>query len=358
MRAFLFFGMNIAESIHVGLCATGFSGRVFHIPFIKAHPGFSITGLVSRGGQNPVPHLLDAPVFTSLAALLEARRPHLVVVNGPTYLHYEQACLALESGAAVVVEKPFTVTRAEAADLIQRSTKSELPIFVYHNKRLESDFLTLKKIIDHDLIGPLREVEWRYDRYRSHLTAKKWKEEDFPGAGTWYDLGCHLVDASIQLFGMPESVYAYFARHREGASVPDYFDVHFYYGDDRVVKLHMGTFTADAPPQLMAFGEKGSYLQLEPDRQEPQLLHGAVPGDAHFGAMPEGSGRLTIIENNQKKTLSVRAEEGLYRLFYEGVYRTLRENKPFFISMESAAEVITCLEAAMLSAREGRRISL
>ena len=253
------------------------SGKLFHAPFIEAHPGFELTGIVERNREESRERYPNARLFRSVEALCADPETDLIIVNTPSYLHLEHAKLAIAAGKNLLVEKPFTIAVSEAEELIDRAEKKGVSITIYQNRRYDGDFRAVKKILTENLLGEIREVQFRYDRYRPVYGGKPHKEGSLPGAGNMYDLSPHLVDQALQLFGWPKALFADIWKMRGGEVVPpDYFELLLYY-DQLRVRLGASSVCREPLPGFILHGMKGSFHQLRSDLQEQQLLAAVKP---------------------------------------------------------------------------------
>ncbi|MEZ4849586.1 MAG: Gfo/Idh/MocA family oxidoreductase [Bacteroidia bacterium] len=209
--------------IQTALCAYGMSGKVFHAPFLHDHPGFHIKKVLQRTRSDVLERYPYVEIARTMDEILNDPEIELVVVNTPEPTHYDLASAVLEAGKHVIVEKAFTVTSAEAEDLIQLADEKNLLLSVYQNRRWDGDFLTTRKIVEEGLLGRLVEFESNYQRYRNFIQPETWKEEDTPGTGILYNLGSHLIDQVLFLFDWPEQVFADLRIQRTGGRVHDYF---------------------------------------------------------------------------------------------------------------------------------------
>ncbi|MFP5356578.1 MAG: oxidoreductase, partial [Gemmatimonadota bacterium] len=243
------------DPLNVALVGYGFAGRVFHAPLIAAVSGLRLYGVVSGQGELVRSHWPEARVYPELSAALADPAVDLVVLATPNVLHAEQAHAALDAGKHVVVDKPFTVTVAEAESLVAHAERAEKVLSVFHNRRWDSDFLTVRKLIAEGALGEVTYFESRFDRYRP-VVRDRWRERAGAGAGLWYDLGPHLVDQALQLFGAPLDMTADLAIQREGAQVDDYFHVVLRYSRLRVV-LHASMLVAANDLRFAVHGTRG-----------------------------------------------------------------------------------------------------
>jgi predicted dehydrogenase len=216
--------------IPTAIIGYGLAARVFHAPVIRAVSGLSLTTVVQRRGDPPQ----GLRLFRSVDEMLQSGDIRLAVVATPNVSHYEIARKCLEAGLHVVVDKPFTTTYAEAVSLIQVAEERSRVLTVHHNRRWDSDFLTIRKLIQSGVLGRIVMVESNYDRFRPALREGAWRERNEPGGGILFDLGSHLVDQALVLFGEPDGITADVRVERDGAVVDDAFDLTFRYPNLRV----------------------------------------------------------------------------------------------------------------------------
>ena len=217
------------KKIRTAVCSFGMSGSVFHAPFLHLHPGFDFYAVWERSSNEAQKNYPQVKQYRLLQDMLADEQVELVVVNTPNILHYEHTKLALLAGKHVVCEKPFTVTAAEAEELIALAADKLLKLTVYQNRRFDSDFRTIRSVLDRNLLGDIVEAEFHFDRFKTELSVKKHKEVAVKGTGALYDLGAHLLDQALQLFGMPTAVFADITTMRPGSVVDDYFEVLLFY---------------------------------------------------------------------------------------------------------------------------------
>ncbi len=337
------------QPINTALCSFGMSGLVFHAPFLKINPGFNFYGVWERSKNIAEEKYPDVKTYRSLEEMLQDDAVELVIVNTPNASHFEYASKALEAGKHVIVEKPFTITAMEGNKLIELARKQDKKISVYHNRRFDSDYKTIKKVIEGKLLGELVEVEMHFDRYREELSPKMHKETPGPGSGSLYDLGSHLIDQALQLFGMPEKIFADIQSLRPISRVDDYFELLLYYKNLRV-RLKSSYVVREALPGYILHGLKGSFIKPKTDVQEEMLQAGITPGKSDWGTESESEMGLLHTEVNAKvKREYIRSEQGNYNEYYEGIYRAIRHNKPLPVTAEEAVNVIRIIEAAYQS---------
>lgn len=335
--------------IHTALLSFGMSGKVFHAPFIKAHPGFQLAGAWERSKHAIADAYPGARSYASLEELLADDTVELVVVNTPNYTHYDYAKKALLAGKHIVVEKPFTATVEEGEELIRIAKEQNRIISVYQNRRYDSDFKAVEQVVRQGWLGRIVEAELHYDRYRVELSPKLHKENPGPGAGALYDLGPHLIDQALQLFGRPDAVFADIRSLRPDSQVDDYFELLLYYPGLRV-RLHCSYLVREPLPSYQLHGTDGSFIKERTDTQEVALLAGGVPGTPGWGVEPPGHGGLLHTERDGR-TIREQLPDftGNYGDYYETIYQTLRQGAPVAITAEQGLDVVRIIEAARLS---------
>jgi scyllo-inositol 2-dehydrogenase (NADP+) len=340
------------QPINVALCSFGMSGWVFHAPFITRHPGFKFYAVWERSKDLAKQKYPDVKVFRDMDEMLADPAVELVVVNTPSYTHYEYAKKSLHAGKHTVVEKPFTATVAQAQELIDLAKAKGIMLSVFQNRRYDSDLRTVKKILQEGWLGEIKDAEFRYDRYNPQLSPKIHKETPQPGAGCVYDLGPHLIDSALYLFGLPQAVFADIMITRPTSKVDDYFEILLYYPAHRV-RLRSGYYYREPVPSFALHGTLGSFLKSRSDIQEIQLQAGMDPGNPEYGIEPE-SGRGLLHTQKEGKIIRelVATERGNYGDFYEGVFQAMRHNKEMPVTAEQGLNVIRVIELAFKSSKE------
>lgn len=344
--------------INTVLCSYGMSGVVFHAPFIVANANFNLYGVLERTKNEAQKRYPTIKTFRSLDDLLRDEAIELVVINTPNITHYDFAKKVIHAGKHLIIEKPFTATVDEAKELIQLAKEKNIVLSVFHNRRYDSDFKTVKKILNKGLLGEIIDVEIHYDRFDPNLSYKTHKEENTPAVGSLYDLGSHLIDQALVLFGMPNSIYADLSLFRPNSKVIDYFDVKLYYKSHRVT-LKSSYFVREALPGNIFHGTKGSFIKSKADVQEKELMEGKKPSLANWGTEPKMEEGLLHTEKNgeiiRKKVPSLK---GNYMEYYDGIYEAIRNNKTVPVSGNEGLDVIKVIEAAIKSNSANRRIDL
>lgn len=330
--------------IKTALASFGMSGRVFHGPFLKAFPEYDVIKILERSKTESKTMFPNAQIVRDYDAILSDESIELIVVNTPNYLHYEMVKKGLLAGKHIVVEKPFTTTSDEARELIQLAQDKNKVVSVYHNRRWDSDFLTIKHLIDSDALGAISYYEAHFDRYRPDIGPKKWKEAQYEGAGILYDLGSHLIDQALVLFGMPDSVSAEIEIQRKNGVVPDHFLLKFNYPEKEVV-LTAGMMVENIGPKYIVKGEKGTFTKYGQDTQEQALIDGESIENSTFGTEP-----TTQWGNLNGKIIP--SLKGNYNHFYKALACTIRENKKAPVLPTEALNVIVLIEEAIKRSQE------
>jgi len=335
--------------IRTALLSFGMSGRVFHAPFIHLHPGFELYGVWERSKSDSLAFYPDIKIFRSLEEILADNTIELVIVNTPTATHFDYAKKVLEAGKHAVVEKAFTTTVAEAIELKELSEKKNRLISVYQNRRWDSDFKTVKKIIQEGWLGEIMEAEFHFDRFKDSLSPKAHKETPSPGAGILNDLGPHLIDQALHLFGMPQAVFADQRFTRPGSQVDDYFEVLLYYPMLRV-RLKAGYQVREPFPSFVVHGRKGSFLKTRADVQESLLVANQKPNLTDWGTEPVSEQGLLHTEKDGKLIRKkVPTLQGSYYDYYEGIYQSVRNNQPIQVTAQDGVHVMQIIDACVKS---------
>ncbi|KAH7099567.1 putative NAD binding Rossmann fold oxidoreductase [Auriculariales sp. MPI-PUGE-AT-0066] len=352
--------------IYIAVLGTGMSARVFHVPFIRALPQhFTLHTVVSSDPARAAASFPGAGRYTSdRQSVTEDADIKVVAVCLPNSEHYAVTKMFLEAGKHVILEKPLCETSAKCDELIALAKSKGLCIAAFQNRRFDSDFKTLAKVIESGELGSLSELETRYDRFRPALKGGTWKELGGVGQGVLYDLGSHLIDQVLTLFGHPARIWASVinARKLGPEDYHDSFIAHFFYDadDKREIPLRVtltgGVLSLIEPQQrYVVKGTKGSFVKYGLDVQEAQLI-GAnpLPLDApEFGVEnPNIHGVLTT-EAGKRVIVS---EKGNYLDWYRGVAAALEANDPSLLPVkpEQARDVIRAIEIAYESSDSGK----
>ena len=338
------------QETNIALIGYGYAGATFHAPLIASLPGLRLHSVVSRNPAKLREAYPEARVLADPGAAFADPAIDLVVIATPNEQHAPLAEAALAQGKHVVIDKPFTVTLAEAESLAAKAEQAGRLLAVFHNRRWDADFLTLRRLIAENRLGEIVQFESHFDRYRP-APRDRWRERPGRGSGLWFDLGPHLVDQALCLFGMPEAVSADLAALRPGAAVDDYFHVQLRYPRRRVI-LH-GTCIAAAAPRFVVHGMAGSFVKHGLDAQEDRLKSGGTPGDPGWGEDP-APGILTLMRSDGPESETIRGEPGDYRQFYLQLCSALRGEAPNPVPPREAVAVMAVIEAGIESAETGR----
>ena len=332
--------------IQVAIVGFGLSGRVFHAPFLHVHPGFNIRKVVERNSSTSKEIYPYIQVVKNFEDVINDPEIDLVVVCSPNALHFSQATECLKAGKQVVIEKPFTPTSAEADELIKFSESCGRKIFVYQNRRWDGDFKTIQHILRGKYLGEIKEFEAHFDRFRPTYNQASWKDENLAASGILYDLGAHLIDQALQLFGKPKSIFADIRKQREGSPVDDYFDVHLFYDGFKAI-LKAGMIVKIPGPRYTIHGSVGSYVKYGIDPQEAELKRGKMPDYPGWGREEEIDwGRFAGIMDGSPIDGKMMTLPGNYFDFYENVYQVLINNQEMAVKPEEARDVIRVIELA------------
>jgi len=332
-----------SNKITAGLLAYGMSGKVFHAPFLNVHHGFNLKAVVERSNKNAGNDYPEITSYNSVDELLADDEIELVVINTPNNLHYEHSKAALQKGKHILVEKPFTATSAQARELFDLADKAGKQIFFYQNRRWDSDFASVKKVLSSGKLGKLNEMHLRYDRYRNVIGPKAFKEKAIEASGLLYDLGPHLLDQVISLFGKPLSFHKVLGKNRKDTLVDDYFTIQLSYPDSVNVFVTSSMLVVNPQAAFVLHGVYGSFIKQRADIQEEQLLAGMKLTDDGYGVELKGKeGLLTTIDGDGNKTEEiVPSETGSYLPLFDAIYNSLTNNIPYPVRRE---DVITQLE--------------
>ena len=343
------------KCIRVGLIGFGFAGRVFQSNVIEAVEGLELAAIVQRSGSEAAAAFPHANIVPSVDALLEDASIQLVVVATPNASHLPIARQCLLADRHVVIDKPFTLSSEEAAELIQLARERQRLLSVYQNRRWDGDFLTVRKLLDGDQLGRLVKFESHYDRYRLAPRLHAWREDGSPGGGVLFDLGSHLVDQALVLFGVPQSVWASVRVEREGARSDDAFDLYLHYPASGLGVWLRATCLARAPGARFTLnGTLGTFRKFGIDPQEAHLLAGDMFSSKPWGVeSPEHWGTLTIDEGGEPVSTRIPTEPGDYRGYYINLRDAVHGNAALEVTPLQAWRTIRILEMALESSRSG-----
>lgn len=352
--------MTVQQPIRTAILSYGMSGEVFHAPLITAHPGFRLAKILERSKDKARTRYPEVTVVRTLDEILTDDTIDLIVVNTPHDSHTELAEASLRAGKHVIVEKPFTTTRTEGEMLIALAAREKKMLSVFHNRRWDGDALTVEQIVKSQVLGRLVEVEIHYDRYRPMVDWSTWKESDKPGAGILYNLGSHLIDQALTLFGMPLKLSAEVGSQRDGATSADFYDIRMSYPNSGLhVILKSSYMVREHGPRYVLHGEKGSFIKQGLDPQEEALKLGGIPGSPGWGTEPEEWwGRLNTQLDNLHYVGKVETVPGNYLGYYDTIYGAIREGKSPAVTPQNALDVIHVIEKVLQSSKEERTVYL
>jgi scyllo-inositol 2-dehydrogenase (NADP+) len=345
------------QQIKTALLSFGMSGKVFHAPFIELHQGFKLQGAWERTNKNIQQVYPRAKSYASLEEVLNDKEVELVIVNTPTFTHHEYAKQALLAGKHIIVEKAFTTTVKEAEELKELSIKQNKKIGVYQNRRYDSDFKTVQKIVQQGLVGNINEAEIHFDRFKPTLSPKQHKELPGPGAGILKDLGAHIIDQALCLFGMPLAVFADIRVTRELSQVDDDINLLLYYSTFRV-RLKAGYLVRETLPAFIVHGHLGSFLKSRADVQEANLVAGIKPNTPNWGTEPVEESGLLHITGDKIIYEKIKTAQGNYYDYYDAVYNAITMGSEMPVTVDDGINVMQIIEAAIQSSKEGNVVKL
>ncbi len=345
------------KKIKTALLSYGMSGKVFHAPFVDLHPGYELMGSWERSKKLIQTDYPGVTSYPTLESVLESDAD-LIIVNTPTATHFEFTKMVLGAGKHAIVEKAFTTTVAEAEELAALAREKGLKLAVFQNRRWDSDLKTVKKIYDDGVLGELVEAEFHFDRYTPELSPKLHKEIPSPGAGTLKDLGPHLIDQALYLFGMPQAVHGDLRITRANSQVDDWLDITLYYPELRV-RLKSGYFNREMIPSFILQGKKGSFLKNRGDVQEDQLKLGLKPNLSDWGTEDKvNEGLLHTELDGAIIRQKIPTLQGNYYDYFDGVYQSIANNLPEPVSAQDGINVMKIIEAVYQSSDQKKLVVL
>jgi predicted dehydrogenase len=343
---------SVQQAIRVGLIGVGYGAQTFHLPLIGATAGFLVTMAASSRVDALRAKYPDISIVTDPNDVLTSEAIDLVVVASPNDSHAHWAIAALDAGKHVVVDKPFTLNLAEARAVIACADRTDRVMAVFHNRRWDSDFLSVRAAIGAGRIGRVTHFETHFDRYRPEVRPR-WREQAVAGAGIWYDLAPHMVDQVLQLFGLPDAVDANLAALRQGALTDDWTHAVLNYPAHRVV-IHASMLVAGGSPRFSVHGELGSLVKMLPDQQEAQLIAGMTPGDTGWGHDSDG----LQLWHSDGRHQHIAAVSGDQREFYRAVGAAIRGEVPNPVPAPQALAVMAVIEAGLRASSQGKAMPL
>lgn len=342
----------MSSPIHVALIGYGYAGKTFHAPLIRSVSGLKLTTVVSRDAAKVHADLPEATVVADAHAAIADPNTSLVVIASPNDTHAPLARAALEAGKHVVVDKPFALDLTQARELAAIAQRHGKLLSVFQNRRWDSDFLGVRQAMESGVLGEVKHFESHIDRFRPQVRVR-WREQPGAGSGLWYDLGPHLIDQALLLFGLPDRVLASLAIQRTGGEVTDWAHVVLMYGERRII-LHASMLVAGGSTRFTVHGTQASLVKPHADRQEAQLLAGIRPGDATWGEDPDP----LLIYNGDGALTKLPAPLGDQRQYYIAVRDALLGTGSNPVTAAQAITVMAVLEAAMESSAGDRAVTL
>ncbi|KWB54688.1 oxidoreductase [Burkholderia ubonensis] len=343
----------MSSLLRIGLMGFGFAGATFHAPVIAASSRTQVAAIATGQPDRARAAYPDARIVADLDALLALDDIECVVIATPNDTHFPLARQVLDAGRHVVVDKPVTLTSDEALALARLANARSRVFAPFHNRRWDGDFLTVRRIVESGELGRITYVTSHFDRFRPQVRVR-WREEAARGGGLLLDLGPHLIDQALALFGLPDTVSATVKTRRDNGSAPDFVHVQLGY-PDKDVALHASALSAIEPARFTLHGTRGSYQKFGLDTQEDQLKAGLTPDDVEFGG-GNPPGVLRVLDGDVETERPVPTLDGQYAEFYRALAASIREGAPFPVTPQDAVDVMTIIELAAQSEHEGRRL--
>lgn len=343
-------------TLQVGLIGYGLAGSVFHAPLLQHTPGLALHAIASSQRDRLRRAFTDVRIHEEPDSLLADPAIDAVVIATPNAQHAPLAIAALRAGKHVLVDKPFALSLAEAHAVLEAAEKADRVVSVFQNRRFDADFLTLQQLLADGTLGDIAEVHSHFDRFRPQVR-DRWRESDAPGSGLWMDLGPHLLDQLLVLFGWPQAITADIAAQREGARSDDYFHAVLHYPGMRAI-VHAGSLVSAPAPRFVVHGHAGSYLKEGLDVQEDQLRAGVAPGAPGWGMDPVHGVVVTQDGDGHVRRTRVDNATGDYRRIYAAFAEAIAGQGAATVSPAQAVQVMRLLEAGRESSAAGVRIAL
>jgi scyllo-inositol 2-dehydrogenase (NADP+) len=332
--------------VNVAIVGFGLSGRYLQAPFFEANENYFLKTILSNN-QNPAEFFPQVNVVKNIEEILDDPTIDLVSICSPNNTHYQYAKLVLQAGKHVLVEKPFTAFSNEASELIALAKSKNKIISIFQNRRFDSDFLTVQKLIKSGELGEMLNFEIHYNRYKPELNPKKWKETNSEGSGIIYDLGAHIIDQAIALFGIPQNVWGQSFTQRKNSVIQDAFDIMLNYGTLKVT-LRSSLLVREPSPRYIIHGTNGSFIKYGIDVQEDHLKAGMQPNDKGFGIEPlEQHGKKYYNNLNEIIVENVLTEKGNWALLFQNLYEAIVVGTPLLIKPEEVVEQLKIIEAVV-----------
>lgn len=337
--------------IKVGIIGYGYSAHTFHLPFIATSTAYELSAIYTSRPEVVNLEMPGIQIFESAKAMLDSGTIDLAIISSPNQYHYELAKLCLEREVHAVLEKPMVTSSAEASALIELTQTRSSILSVFHNRRWDGDFLTIKHLIEQNAVGDVRYFESHFDRFRPEVR-QRWRELPGKGTGILWDLGPHLIDQALLLFGTPEAVTGRVLALRENSQTDDFFHVILHYSNREVV-VHSSPFCAAPTLRFQVQGVAGSYVKFGLDPQEQQLKSGILPTDNIFGLEPN---QLTGTIYRSSNSEPVPTLKGCYQEYFSKLAEAIEFDREPPVTAEEAAQVISIIELAESSSKADRTI--
>ncbi|MGD1043796.1 MAG: oxidoreductase [Bacteroidota bacterium] len=344
------------RTIIVGIASFGMSGKIFHAPLLAHHKNFKIKRIIERTRNEAQKLYPDVIVSRSIEDLLQDNEIELIVVNTPDQMHFEHTKKCLETDKHVIVEKPFTITVEEGETLIDLARQKGKILSVFQNRRWDGDFLTVQRIVKEQMLGRLVDYEAHYDRYRNYIQTDSWKEQSASGTGILFNLGTHMIDQALVLFGMPVAVTALLKIMRTGSKVDDWYDIRLHYPNVNV-NLKSSLLVREPGPRYILHGTCGSFLKWGLDPQEEALKQGMNPNNPNWGKeSQEWWGLLNIEKDNKQFREKYETLPGNYSAFYDNIFKSITHGTELAVKPEEALDVIQIIDAVKKSSTQQKTI--
>jgi scyllo-inositol 2-dehydrogenase (NADP+) len=347
----------VNEPIKTGIASFGMSGQIFHAPLLHSNPRFEINAIVERSKEVSREKYGYSKLVRSFDELVQDKEIELIIVNTPDKFHYEHAKQAINAGKHLAVEKPFTQNYSDALELIELAKSKKVILSVFQNRRWDSDFLTLQNVISSGKLGKLVSFESHFDRYKNFIQENTWKEDPNYGAGIVFNLGSHMIDQALVLFGKPSGVIAEIRTLRTDGKTDDFFDINLEYPTNISVSVRGSLLVKEAGPRYILHGTEGSFLKWGIDTQEQELKEGKIPGSDGWGdEKPEYWGVLNTNAEGVEFRGNIESVPGDYSKFYNELYSAIRHGAQAPVLAEDAALVIRIINAAFESSKKGIKV--
>ncbi|MFC5626522.1 Gfo/Idh/MocA family oxidoreductase [Algoriphagus winogradskyi] len=342
----------MSNSIRTAIVGFGSVAEKMHAPLIDVCPDLDLVASVERRTNRCEELYSGVTTYRSLEELLDADVADLIVITTPNEFHFPMAMQCLDAGKHVVVDKPVTIYSHEAEALNKKADEKGLICSVFHNRRYDGDFMTLQKLVREGDLGDLVYLESHFDRFRPDVS-ENWREKEVPGNGITYDLGAHLIDQVILLFGLPNWIQADIRKQRKGAVADDYFDITMDYGSLKA-RVTAGALVNAPTPKFLLLGKNGSYQKFGLDVQEAEFKLGKKPEGPDWGVETEEKWGKLFLSEEIKLYETI---PGDYRILYQNVADAILKGSDLFIKIPQAISVLKIIEASFLSSKDKRTIT-